>query len=458
MRQKNVFNKKQYRTIAKFLSSALTNIIDSPDDSVKDLLDFDDKINDYLEVGILNNEQGIELLNLSIGTQDRIQELTNGVDPPLWPGVICLGQPPGPPPSNIPSFHVSADVAEDGDGSPGNPFKTIGSALANAEAMGFEAVELLIAAGRYEEHIVITRHTRLVGQGGAFIIPVIAGSITNLKPFSLHVHNIAIVDLRTGPPGAIYIQHPCASTFLSNVFVLGAAGFGIFQRGGAFNAHDLAIEGTYPLSSKTGVAMQLDGDVNVYLQDVRLSRNHGGGIFIQHPGTQVFATQLEIADTEVNPFSEEEPGLHPGTSGIYIGNGATITGHWVRIRDSDFVGLYVHNEAVANFFYTTIRHTRGIEDSDEPGGYNVLVLNGTLEMRIFALREAWLCGIGLYGASSVDLFDGEIADNNIGACVLIDGYDPNRLGPGQGVIYRNNGTNYYTGELSPPDPPPTIFP
>ena len=429
-------NKKQASKLDRHLHKAEQYLREADQkDSIDSLADFIDTTSDLIENKTLSEELGVPMLNLSTSVKQGLIDLIGDADPPFWPLVSCPQEPPGPPPNSIPSLHVASDATGGGDGTPGNPFVSIAAALAHANAMGLEAVELVLAVGRYEEHIQITRHTRFVGTSGLFVVPIIAGSIANTGPYSLQLHNLAITDPGSGPPGAIFVQNPCAATFVSNVFILSPVGFGIFQRGGVFNAHDLVIENTRPLSTTSGVAMQLDGGVNAYLQDVRLSRSHGGAFLVQHAGTEVFATGLRVWDTEMNPFAEEvardDPDVNPGTVAIDVREGAMFTGHWVSLLVNEFVGLYVHSGAAAEFLYSQIRDTRSIEGVDASAGFNVAVsTNGRLEMTGFSLTRAGLCDIVLNrsvtGAVDVDLHHGEIDEAPIGACVQIE-YDTSRL-------------------------------
>jgi hypothetical protein len=427
-------DKVQANKLNLYLSGAERHLWEANQkDSIDSMDDFIDKTSDLIESKKLSVESGLPLLNLSTSIQQAIIALIGDARPPPWPEVFCPHEPPGPPPGGILSLHVAADAAGGGDGTPGDPFNSISAALAHATAMGLAAVELMLAVGRYEEHIEITLHTRISGAGGGFLIPIIAGSIAKSGPYALQIHNLAITDSGSGPPGAIFVHNSCASTFLSNVFALNAVGFGIFQRGGVLNAHDLTIDNTFPVASTTGVAMQLDGGVSAYLQDVRVSRSHGGGFLIQHMGTQVFATGLDVMDTEMNPFAEEDarfdPNVNPGTVAIDIRDGAILTGHWVRVRVNEFVGLYVHSGAEADLLYSQVRDTRALDRLDFSAGFNVAVgTNGRLEMTGFSLRQADLCGIALLsGGADADLHHGEIAEAPIGACVQIPGYDTSRL-------------------------------
>ncbi len=430
-------NKEQASKLDNHLNKAEQYLREADQkDSIDSMDDFIDMISDLIESNTLSEELGLSMLNLSTSVQQSLIGLIGDAEPPFWPTVFCPQEPPGPPPGGIPSLHVAANAAGGGDGTPGSPFDSIAAALAHANALGLEAVELVLAVGRYEEHIEIMLHTRIVGTGGAFVVPVIAGSIANTGPYSLQLHNLAITDLGSGPPGSIFVHNPCAATFVSNVFVLSPVGFGIFQRGGVFNAHDLVIENTTPLATTTGVAMQLDGGVSAYLQDVRVSRSHGGGFLIQHSGTQVFATGLDVLDTEMNPFAEEvardDPHVNPGTVAMDVRDGAVFTGHWVRLLVNEFVGLYVHTGAAANFLYSQIRETREIESLDASAGFNVAVgTNGRLEMTGFSLRQADLCGIAILddvsGGADVDLHHGEVAEAPVGVCLQIAGYDTSRL-------------------------------
>ena len=430
-------NKKQASKLNKHLGAAEQSLWQADQEGSSDSMDdFIDKIGDLIENETLSEELGLPLLSQSTSVREALDALIGDADPPFWPLVSCPQEPPGPPPSSILSLHVAENATMGGDGTPGSPFDSIAAALAHATAMGLQAVELVLAVGRYEEHIEITRHTRIVGTSGLFIVPVIAGSIANTGPYSLQLDNLSITDQGSGPPGAIFVQNPCAATYVSNVFVLNPLGFGIFQRGGVFNAHDLVIENTRPLSTTTGVAMQLDGGVNAYLQDVRLSRSHGGGILVQHAGTEVFATRLHVWDTERNPFAEEvahdDPDVSPGTVAMDVRDGAIFTGHWVSLLVNEFIGLFVHSGAEADLLYSQIHDTREMAGRGDLATFNVAVkTNGRLEMTGFSLRRSDLCGIAVLssvtGAVDVDLHDGEIDEAPIGACVQVEGYDTSRL-------------------------------
>jgi hypothetical protein len=68
----------------------------------------------------------------------------------------------------------------------------------------------------------------------------------------------------------------------------------------------------------------------------------------------------------------------------------------------------------------------------------------------FEVTSAGDCGIQLSGNANLDLDDGVIASNAIGACVQQDGYDLSRLSTN--VRYAENGTNLDATTLPVPTP------
>jgi hypothetical protein len=88
---------------------------------------------------------------------------------------------------------------------------------------------------------------------------------------------------------------------------------------------------------------------------------------------------------------------------------------------------------------------------DEVFGIGVGTYYGsTLSLDGFAIEDSSLCGIQLAERGQMDLTNGRVARNPIGACVQIDGYDLSRLT--SGVDYLDNGISLDTTTLPIPAP------
>jgi len=86
-----------------------------------------------------------------------------------------------------------------------------------------------------------------------------------------------------------------------------------------------------------------------------------------------------------------------------------------------------------------------------------------IEMTRFVIRDSALCGVQLARGDicsagecmtyplggTMDLHDGEIADNPVGIHVFTEGFDMDRLC--EGVVFRDNGVNVDTNEVTVPD-------
>jgi hypothetical protein len=80
----------------------------------------------------------------------------------------------------------------------------------------------------------------------------------------------------------------------------------------------------------------------------------------------------------------------------------------------------------------------------------VAVAGAQVDLRRFAVTDSALCGVQLVRDGAVDLHEGEVARNPIGANVQTAGFDPQRLG--DQVAFRDNGRNLDTSTLPVPEP------
>jgi hypothetical protein len=132
----------------------------------------------------------------------------------------------------------------------------------------------------------------------------------------------------------------------------------------------------------------------------------------------------------------------------------------VLLERSHEVGIHATDMAALQLQDVTIRDTRPRACgtgwcADAPAGTGLGSYGGaSVEMTSLLIEQSSLCGIQIAGGGTVDLADGEVSGNSIGACVQVDGYDLDRLT--DGVLYRANGTNIDLGELPVPEPAPTL--
>ena len=75
---------------------------------------------------------------------------------------------------------------------------------------------------------------------------------------------------------------------------------------------------------------------------------------------------------------------------------------------------------------------------------------GRLEVERFRVTRAALVGVQVSRDGAMDLHDGEIAENPVGANVQVPDYDFSRLT--DRVFYRDNGTNLDSSTLFVPEP------
>jgi len=88
--------------------------------------------------------------------------------------------------------------------------------------------------------------------------------------------------------------------------------------------------------------------------------------------------------------------------------------------------------------------------ADEPAGTGIGAYDGAeVAVDRFSIVRAALCGVHLASGGALDISDGVVAENGIGACVRGD-YDVSRLTTG--VIYRDNGVNLDSTVLPVPQP------
>jgi len=144
---------------------------------------------------------------------------------------------------------------------------------------------------------------------------------------------------------------------------------------------------------------------------------------------------------------------------LYSDTGATARLERTLIASSRGVGVYAFGlgtdvELIGTDILDTGPRTCSTElCSQEPAGMGIGAYEGAhISATDFSVRGAAFCGIHLGPGASVDLHNGEITGNDIGACVHEPDYDLSRLT--DGVLYDGNrNIPIETRTIPIPDPP-----
>jgi hypothetical protein len=470
---------------------------------------------DLASQGLIDVEDSNALIGGADELSDEVRELVT--ESALVPNVLDFC--PGPAGECLPKepctrtlFHVSQDGSPSKpNGSLANPYQSIRQALRRAEAGMMCGVDLIVDQGVYIGDLTITRDTHIAGRypDDPVRATLIRGTIENHGPFDLVIDDVTI----SFPSGdGIVSDHPCATTTLNDVQILGARGYGIHHLGGGLRATRTAVSGTRvfrPLSTGTGILMTCGAQGE--LAGVRMTANQSAGLVLTGHGTRVGVLDLTVTGTGIHPGFISRVGSTWGA--VHVQDEAQLTGFGYSITDNVVYGLRVESGAevtLAGTMYTSqrldafdeclpdfrwendppnskercpaggarpsanvrtvaemaianalIARTRGITDvfGEMSGASNVQVGGGLLQLTNFHLDDADLAGISLARRGEADLNTGIVSRNRVGAAVYVPGFDISRIE--NEVEYRDNGTQIQatsnpvsdpTAELSPPVP------
>lgn len=317
------------------------------------------------------------------------------------------------------------------DGTAERPFASVADALAQAETAGVCGVDVLVDRGSYTGNLTITRNTRILGLLGKR--PEIRGSVVNTGPYELRLD---AVDLAPSGNG-VFVDHPCATTFLEQVEIADAVGYGIRQSGGTLDARGVLVFRTQAEADYVtkGSGVYLSCGVRATLEEVRLDRNQSAGLQIAGERTSVTGTTLLVTRTGVHPFFEGTAAVYSrGVGAVQVRDGARLQGRSVSIDHNRAIGLHVGWNGQADLTFAWISRTEALEtdSGSAQGGVNVVVKeNGSVALRDSHVRHAALVGIQVLRENgAADLYGGRSSDvsyNPIGVNVQVPGFDVSRL-------------------------------
>jgi hypothetical protein len=166
--------------------------------------------------------------------------------------------------------------------------------------------------------------------------------------------------------------------------------------------------------------------------------------------TRVSLEDARIAQTRGRPLD----GLFG--RGMEVLEGARVTGRRLEVVENRSAGVTVGDTGTE----MSLREVR-IEDTTETlcadsscperslGMGAVARAGARLSLEAFVVRRAALCGVQLEAGGELDLTEGRVEDNPIGACIQADGYDETRLT--NGVQYAGNDRNADLTQLPVPE-------
>ncbi|MBI2898517.1 MAG: hypothetical protein HYY06_33505 [Deltaproteobacteria bacterium] len=183
-----------------------------------------------------------------------------------------------------------------------------------------------------------------------------------------------------------------------------------------------------------------------------LERNRAVGILALLDGTVLMATDLVVSDT----LSQDSDG-RDGDAVIILG-GASAEIARARMLDNRGYAIRAFGTdttvAAADIVVERTAEQACVVDtcSHAPGGLGLASEGGgTLDVRRFRSANNALVGVLVASGSELDLHEGVVSGNRIGANIQIDGFDRARLQ--DRVIYVDNGVNTDTTQFELPEPP-----
>ena len=270
---------------------------------------------------------------------------------------------------------------------------------------------------------------------------------------------ITIVDSTiVGPPldadaplGGTAVIGPGSLT-LERVSISRLRGGGIIVAVGArLDARDVVVRDT--VSATTGNAghgIEVADGATASLERVLVDRATAVAFLVDGRETVVDATDLVVTATH---------GDRVGTFGraIQVQSGGVMTLLRAELRDNREAAVVVSRlRSLLTAEHLHVTGTQQRRCAEEGGtcaaaGIGIGVYEqGAANVERVHISDSFITGIQIASDGSLDLANGVVENNPVGANVQVDGYDLSRLTAN--VIYRDNGVNLDAQELPVPDP------
>jgi len=180
--------------------------------------------------------------------------------------------------------------------------------------------------------------------------------------------------------------------------------------------------------------------------------NHETGVRADNVGSTLTLTDAVVRDTESRPaIARPFPGEFG--RGLGVDREATADVRRAVFSGNRELGIGVL-DASATLEDVVVEGTgpracaettcAGFGAGHGVGGY----FPGTsIQMSRFSLRDSTVCGVHIAEGTEMDISDGAIVGHAIGACLQVDGYDPDRL---TDRVFYDNAVNLQTTDLPVP--------
>lgn len=280
------------------------------------------------------------------------------------------------------------------------------------------------------------------------------GAATTLEATDLVIRDTDPHDFLSGG-GAGLLVAPNANVTVARASLSGntAGSIGIFG-GGTFTASDLAVLDTRSEGQLhyLGIGLTAEGASLVDLARAAFVRNRTLAIVVGEPETTLTARDLWVVDTA----SQEVDGDYG--YGLQIAYAATADVRRAVVAGSHRGGIVIAETSTsATFEDLVVRDTAERECtpdcSDGPGGggTGLAALDGaTATVTRFVVTGSALAGVQLAGGGTLDLFDGEVSANAVGANVQTEDFDVTRIQ--DRVRYDDNDQTLDATALPVPEP------
>lgn len=230
-----------------------------------------------------------------------------------------------------------------------------------------------------------------------------------------------------------------------------AAGIYAHDEGAVLVAQDVGIRDTLERESDDGfgVALYVGAGASVDLQRGSFERNRYAGI--QVSGATLAAEDLVVRDTASRVRDGVAGyGLLATAGGVATCTRASFeTNRAAGVLALFGVGAFGHAEVTLEDTVVTGTQEQACAPDGCPAlGYGIVADNGAIVATRFRISDNALCGAQLTATGTIDLHEGEVSRNPIGANVQSDTFDVSRLE--DHVLYLDNGRSLDSTELPVP--------
>ena len=228
-------------------------------------------------------------------------------------------------------------------------------------------------------------------------------------------------------------------------------GIVVLGAGGSLIARDLRVRDVESqiADGRFGRGVQIQGGATLDAERMAIERAREIALGVSD-GT-VTLRDVRVADVRARPLDSD------WGWGVGVWGASTITAERLWVDGARDIGVGLLGEAVE--LDATSLHVSGTARADcgdttcvpTGNGHALAVGAASVRVRDVVLEGSTVCGLLVAHGGELDLVQGEVRDNEIGACVQVMEYDLARLM--NDVAYRDNGLSLDATELPVPEVP-----